>query len=164
MKCSMQLSLPDNMPASAPSRCAMASHGRASPNAMLAFIMQVIFEEFQFASYLPLSGPELTLRSFAAQHPETLAHQAMCGVVVDSGFSFTHVAPIFDSRILSEGVRRINLGGKALTNYLKELVSFRLVAGIDLCLVKRAPSPKNRSGVPILAYKLLSSWCAGAST
>ncbi len=51
--------------------------------------------------------------------------QAGCGVVVDAGFSFTHVVPIFDGRLLLSAAKRINVGGKALTNYLKELVSYR---------------------------------------
>ena len=46
-------------------------------------------------------------------------------LVVDSGFSFTHIVPVFRGRIISEGVRRIDVGGKLLTNHLKELVSFR---------------------------------------
>ena len=45
--------------------------------------------------------------------------------VVDAGFSFTHALPLFDGQVLLDGVRRINLGGKALTNYFKELVSYR---------------------------------------
>lgn len=48
-----------------------------------------------------------------------------CGLVVDAGFSFTHALPIFDGHLLETGVRRINLGGKLLTNYFKELVSYR---------------------------------------
>ena len=45
--------------------------------------------------------------------------------MVDAGFSYTHAVPVFDWRALAAGVRRIDLGGKALTNYLKELVSYR---------------------------------------
>jgi hypothetical protein len=32
---------------------------------------------------------------------------------------------VFDGRVQLAGVRRINIGGKALTNHLKELVSYR---------------------------------------
>jgi actin-related protein 6 len=87
--------------------------------------LQVVFEGLGMGSYLPLSPPELALRSWAAQRPEVAANEALCGLVVDCGFSFTHVVPIFDGVVLQKGVRRIDLGGKALTNYLKELVSFR---------------------------------------
>ena len=33
------------------------------------------------------------------------------------------------SQILEGGIRRINLGGKAMTNYLKDLVSYRCGVG-----------------------------------
>lgn len=45
--------------------------------------------------------------------------------MVDAGFSFTHAVPVFDWRMLAAGVRRIDVGGKALTNLMKELVSYR---------------------------------------
>jgi actin-related protein 6 len=51
--------------------------------------------------------------------------QALAGIVVDAGFSFTHTVPFFGGAVLLGGVRRLALGGKHLTNYLKELVSFR---------------------------------------
>ena len=51
--------------------------------------------------------------------------QATCGLVVDAGFSFTHTLPFFDGQLLDIGVRRVNIGGKMLTNYFKELVSYR---------------------------------------
>ena len=51
----------------------------------------------------------------------------MCGIVIDAGFSFTQIVPIFSGSILKQAVRRINLGGRALTNYFKELVSFRSI-------------------------------------
>ena len=39
----------------------------------------------------------------------------------------SHAVPVFDGRVQLAGVRRINIGGKALTNHLKELVSYRYV-------------------------------------
>uniref|UniRef100_A0A7S2RJN9 Actin-related protein 6 n=1 Tax=Mucochytrium quahogii TaxID=96639 RepID=A0A7S2RJN9_9STRA len=52
-------------------------------------------------------------------------------LVVDSGFSFTHVTPVFDGVCYERGIRRIDVGGKLLTNYLKELVSFGEVNVMD---------------------------------
>ena len=46
---------------------------------------------------------------------------------MDAGFSFTHAVPIFDWHVLEKGVRRMDLGGKALTNQMKTLVSYRCV-------------------------------------
>jgi Actin len=81
-----------------------------------------VFEHFGFARYYSCAPGLLSLR----HHTRRGARWApACGVVVDAGFSFTHVLPVFDGRLVTAGVRRINLGGKALTNYLKELVSYR---------------------------------------
>ena len=44
-----------------------------------------------------------------------------------------HAVPVFDGRVQLAGVRRINIGGKALTNHLKELVSYRCVSSPALC-------------------------------
>lgn len=67
----------------------------------------------------------LSLRAWAAERADLPAAAAGVGVVVDAGFSFTHAVPLCDGRVLWPAVRRVNLGGKALTNYLKELVSYR---------------------------------------
>jgi actin-related protein 6 len=46
-------------------------------------------------------------------------------LIIDSGYSFTHITPIFNGAPVAAGIRRINVGGKVLTNFLKEIVSFR---------------------------------------
>jgi len=53
------------------------------------------------------------------------AREAMTGCVLDVGFSFAHASPVFDGRVADHHVKRLNLGGRALTNYLKELISYR---------------------------------------
>ena len=50
---------------------------------------------------------------------------AECLLVIDSGFSHTTVTPIFKGRPIQQAIRRLDIGGKLLTNYLKELVSTR---------------------------------------
>jgi len=52
-------------------------------------------------------------------------------VVVDSGFSFTHITPVFDGKVFEPGIRRIDVGGKILTNYLKELLSYGQINVLD---------------------------------
>lgn len=37
----------------------------------------------------------------------------------------SYAVPVFDGRVFRSAARRVNLGGKALTNYLKEVVSYR---------------------------------------
>ena len=51
---------------------------------------------------------------------------------ISAGFSSTVVVPMCDGRMLTAAVRRINVGGKALTNYFKELVSYRQAASLDV--------------------------------
>lgn len=88
---------------------------------------QVVFEDFGFASLYCCPGPLLSLQHVKGSAGHAPASQAGCGLVLDAGFSFTHAVPMFDNVVLESGVRRLNLGGKLLTNYLKELVSYRYV-------------------------------------
>ncbi|KAI9227382.1 MAG: actin family [Piptocephalis tieghemiana] len=46
-------------------------------------------------------------------------------VIVDCGFSSTHIIPILHGRMLYNSMKRINVGGKLLTNLLKQTISFR---------------------------------------
>ena len=87
--------------------------------------VQVLFEDMGFQSVMTTSAANLALRKQWHRTPSALASQAGCGLVLDAGFSATHAIPVFDGNILYNGVRRLNLGGKVLTNYLKELVSYR---------------------------------------
>lgn len=48
-----------------------------------------------------------------------------CCCIVDSGFSLTHVVPTKHGNAIVSAIRRINIGGKLLTNLLKETVSYR---------------------------------------
>jgi len=50
---------------------------------------------------------------------------AECLLVVDSGYSHTNVTPLYHGKPIQQAVRRLEVGGKFLTNYLKELVSIR---------------------------------------
>lgn len=48
-----------------------------------------------------------------------------CCLVVDSGFSLTHVVPTYQCQAVSKAIRRLNIGGRTITNLLKEWVSYR---------------------------------------
>ncbi|GAB4822961.1 hypothetical protein N2152v2_010007 [Parachlorella kessleri] len=89
--------------------------------------LQVVFDELGFQFLVMAPPAALSLRAHAAAYPQLPANAAGCGLVVDSGFSFTHTVPVFDWRVLRQGIRRIDLGGKALTNFMKELVSYRSI-------------------------------------
>lgn len=54
-----------------------------------------------------------------------------CLLVVDSGYSHTTVTPVFRGRAIQRAIRRLDIGGKLLTNYLKEIVSMRQYNMVD---------------------------------
>ncbi|RYP68775.1 hypothetical protein DL770_008385 [Monosporascus sp. CRB-9-2] len=93
---------------------------------------QMVFEEFGFASYYRGNGP-----SFNAYHdiqaifrtprdPDAVARlPAEIILLVDSGYSHTTVSPILNGRPIHPAVRRLDVGGKLMTNYLTRLLSLR---------------------------------------
>uniref|UniRef100_A0A3Q4I2A3 Actin related protein 6 n=1 Tax=Neolamprologus brichardi TaxID=32507 RepID=A0A3Q4I2A3_NEOBR len=81
---------------------------------------EILFEEYQFQSALRINAGSLSAHHYFHTNPSEL-----CCMVVDTGFSFTHIAPYCRSRKMKEGIRRINVGGKLLTNHLKEIISYR---------------------------------------
>ncbi|XP_051132267.1 actin-related protein 6 [Andrographis paniculata] len=92
---------------------------------------EIIFEDFNFKALFVADSPSLVHLYEASRRPSGLVSKAQCSLVVDCGFSFTHAAPVFQNFTLNYGVKRMDLGGKALTNYLKELVSYRSVNVMD---------------------------------
>jgi actin-related protein 6 len=58
--------------------------------------------------------------------PETVVeYPAEVMLVVDSGYSHTTVTPVLQGRPLQQAVRRLDVGGKLMTNYLTRLLSVR---------------------------------------
>ena len=74
-----------------------------------------------------------------------------------AGFSFTHAVPMCDGRALPGAIRRINVGGKALTNYFKELVSYRFAS----CSRIQASHPPDCYLLP--GFGLLLLMCGATS-
>merc|ERR1711970_191555 len=48
-------------------------------------------------------------------------------LIVDVGYSFSHATPVFDGYDLNYATKRVNVGGKLLTNQLKEVISYRMM-------------------------------------
>ncbi|KAH6912648.1 actin-like protein ARP6 [Coprinopsis sp. MPI-PUGE-AT-0042] len=84
---------------------------------------QFIFEEYECHSYYRCTGASLAPLGGLFSQPSMPPPQYM--VIVDSGFSFTHVVPIMEGRIVWPATKRLDVGGKLLTNHLKEVVSFQ---------------------------------------
>ncbi|KAA8497324.1 Actin-like protein arp6 [Porphyridium purpureum] len=88
-----------------------------NPGHMIHAESELVFEYLGFQRYVQLTSQAMP--AFAAS---TSSHAC---VVLDTGFSFSHAVPVIDGRVIWRAVRRLDLGGKALTNQLKEIISFR---------------------------------------
>ncbi|KAL9579471.1 MAG: hypothetical protein Q9212_005093, partial [Teloschistes hypoglaucus] len=93
---------------------------------------QIIFEEYEFATYSRHIGPSLNayhdIQHFfgsPSRDTQTPASPAECLLVIDSGFSHSVITPLYKGRPIQQAIRRLDVGGKLLTNYLKELLSTR---------------------------------------
>jgi actin-related protein 6 len=97
----------------------------ATPSHMRRAMDELVFETFGFGEYAAPPPARLAAASHLLRNSSENAHESGPVLVLDSGFSFTHAVPIVQGVELRPSIRRLNLGGKALTNHLKELVSFR---------------------------------------
>jgi actin-related protein 6 len=48
-----------------------------------------------------------------------------CLLIIDTSYSDTTILPLYNGKLIQSAVRRLTVGGKLLTNYLKELASLR---------------------------------------
>ncbi|KAK6187646.1 hypothetical protein SNE40_005625 [Patella caerulea] len=88
---------------------------------------EVFFEEYQFKALHRTNAS--TLSQYKSENESTEKH--LCHLIIDSGYSFTHIIPYFKGKKLKEAIRRINVGGKILTNHLKEIISYRQLMVMD---------------------------------
>ena len=68
------------------------------------------------------------IASLVGDHPHKTGVSVLpveCLLVIDSGFSHSTVTPLYNSRPIHQAIRRLDIGGKFLTNYMKEIVSIR---------------------------------------
>lgn len=86
---------------------------------------EIFFEEYECQSLLRINATDL------AECGYRKAHSNDCTVVVDSGYSFTYIVPYIKGKKYREGIRRIDIGGKVMTNHLKEILSYRQLNVMD---------------------------------
>ncbi|KAL6718456.1 Actin-related protein 6 [Lecanora helva] len=93
---------------------------------------EVVFEEYEFASYSRTLSSSLNayhdiqyLYGALPREQSESVSPAECLLVIDSGFSHSTVTPLYKGKPIQQAIRRFDVGGKLLTNYLKELVSIR---------------------------------------
>lgn len=95
---------------------------------------EIIMEEWGFGGYRRTQAS--TLNAYNDLHPlfeglnlaaePSLAQLPMeCLLVIDSGYSHSTITPVFNGRALQRAIRRLDFGGKHVTNLLKEVLSVR---------------------------------------
>ncbi|KAJ8686322.1 hypothetical protein QAD02_022116 [Eretmocerus hayati] len=89
-------------------------------------MIEIFFEEFEVASLLKINPS--TLCNYNYRHRNTTSK---CCIVVDVGYSFCHIIPYINDVKIKAGIRRIDVGGKLLTNHLKEILSYRQLHVMD---------------------------------
>ncbi|KAF2488034.1 actin-related protein, ARP6 class [Neohortaea acidophila] len=96
------------------------------PSVLQRNMDEMVFEEFEFASYYRTISPVLNAY-VPPPFPSTPAlpsgTAAECLLVVDVGHSHTTTTPLHHGRPLHAACRRLEIGGKTLTNRLKEVLS-----------------------------------------
>lgn len=86
---------------------------------------EIFFEEYECQSLLRINPTDL------AEYNYRKTHNNDCTIVVDSGYSYTYIVPYIKGKKYREGIRRIDVGGKVLTNHLKEIISYRQLNVMD---------------------------------
>lgn len=89
---------------------------------------EIFFEEFECETLLRTTAADLTYEHYAATSQLQAPH---CCIVIDMGYSFTHIIPFVKGERVKQAIRRIDIGGKVLTNHLKEIISYRQLNVMD---------------------------------
>lgn len=90
-------------------------------------ITEIFFEEYECESLLRTTAADLCSYNYENSRDK----KPLCSLVIDMGYSFTHIIPFIKGKKVKEGIRRINIGGKLLTNHLKEIISYRQLNVMD---------------------------------
>ncbi|KAK3203079.1 hypothetical protein GRF29_112g116901, partial [Pseudopithomyces chartarum] len=86
---------------------------------------EIVFEQFEFASYYRCIGGALNAYHPSSSSPPGTSLPQECLLLIDASYSDTTILPLYNGRVIHPATRRLTPGGKLLTNYLKELSSLR---------------------------------------
>ena len=81
------------------------------------------FEDLGFDAFYLTMATNMVQQFALNKNKEEL--NPLCQLVVESGFSFSHVVPYFNGYPINYATKRVDVGGKILTNLLKEIISYR---------------------------------------
>ena len=93
----------------------------ATPSHIRRAMDELVFETFLFGEYAAPPSAKLAAASHLSSKTSKNSRESGPVLVLDSGFSFTHVVPIVTGAELRRPFAGLNLDGTALTNHLKRL-------------------------------------------
>ncbi|KAJ4403437.1 Actin- protein 6 [Didymella pomorum] len=85
---------------------------------------EIVFEQFEFTAYYRCVGPTMAAYHFPEAASPSPSPQE-CLLVIDTSYTDTTILPLYNGKLLQSAARRLTVGGKLLTNYMKELSSLR---------------------------------------
>lgn len=102
-----------------------------TPNTLKEDFEQMIFELYGFGEYSSSSSSNWNYFHYQQCYPDSNIARNESTLIVDSGFSFTHICPIIAKGRREKCFKRVNIGGKLLSNYLREIISYRYYNMMD---------------------------------
>ncbi|KAK3886040.1 hypothetical protein Pcinc_009787 [Petrolisthes cinctipes] len=89
-------------------------------------LSEIYFEDYDVDALLRINAGDLSVHKYHRDRPREL-----CCLLVESGFSFTHIVPYIQGKKQKNAILRVDVGGKVLTNHLKEVISYRQLNVMD---------------------------------
>jgi actin-related protein 6 len=92
-------------------------------------MIEIFFEEYDCCALLKTTTADLCQAKYTNE--STWDDPPLCCLVIDMSYSFTHIVPFIKGKKYKPGIRRIDIGGKLLTNHMKEIISYRQLNVMD---------------------------------
>ena len=88
----------------------MVTEPLVNPNSLKQQMNEVVFETYGFQSYYRATTPRLAAKYYSIEHEFSDFANSFSHLVVDSGYSWTTVTPVFDEFNIAASVKRVNIG------------------------------------------------------
>ena len=92
-----------------------------APDDVMEGFFEMIFEYFNFDACIKSIPHIFTALYNKKKYPDKINKTVQ--LVIDSGFSSTTIVPIFNNKPVYNAIKRVEISGKLMTNYLKECLS-----------------------------------------
>ena len=92
-----------------------------APDDVMEGFFEMIFEYFGFDACIKSIPHIFTAIYNKKKYPDKINKTVQ--LVIDSGFSSTTIVPIFNNKPIYNAIKRVEISGKLMTNYLKECLS-----------------------------------------